>query len=114
MGERDLKLIPLTQGYVAQVDDEDYERLSKYRWYVKMDRGSLAYAVSDIGGGRQIRMHRLVLNSQEGDVIDHVDGNGLNNSRSNLMISSNAQNIQRSRNINGQSKYRGVSWDKIW
>ena len=113
-----MKTIPLTQGLVAVVDDEDYERLSVYRWHATRNSKSLKwYAARNAptSGGRyggKIRMHREILNAPDGLDVDHKDGDGLNNQRSNLRLATNTQNQQnRSRNLRkSATPYKGVSY----
>jgi hypothetical protein len=112
-----MKIIKLTNGGEAFVDDEDFERLSKYTWRRK-DDGRTSYAKAYGGGGRKNRitllMHRKLMEVPRGVVIDHVDGNGLNNQKNNLRVCTCEQNHwNRHRlNSNNTSGYRGVSWDK--
>lgn len=103
------KEIELTQGYKAIVDDEVYEELSKYKWCVhRMTRDGRVYAT------RLERMHFSVVGHPEpGFVVDHINGNGLDNRRENLRIITNKENIRCQRiNRNNTSGYRGVSWHK--
>ena len=105
------KIIPLTQGKHAIVDDEDYEQLSRYRWYAHRD-GNTFYAVSRIKG-KQVLMHREILNVPEGTETDHRNGNGLDNWNANLRICTKQQNGFNSRKrLKTSSKYKGVCWDK--
>jgi len=108
-----MKLIPLTQGKFAMVDDADYEWLNQWRWY----------AVCFVSGGWYVRhnnmsktktqtetMHALIMcNNPEGLYIDHKDGNGLNNQRSNLRFATMAEN-NRNRKLqkNNMCGYKGV------
>lgn len=103
--------IPLTQGMVAVVDEEDYSYLSQWNWCVlKVEK--LCYAVRNIKDG-VILMHRQLLNAPKGKEIDHKDGDGLNNCRSNLRICNHQQNHYNLRNqVNTSSIYKGVYWDK--
>ena len=107
-----MKLIPLTQGKFAMVDDEDYLWLNQWRW--GYDRGYATRRIS-IGKGKQIRihMHRLVNNTPNNTDTDHKDLNPLNNQQHNLRNCTNAQN-QWNRKIqkNGSSQYRGVGFIK--
>lgn len=104
--------ISLTRGYVALVDDEDFAELSKFKWQAKTLKGSV-YA-QRAGGSREspVLMHRQVLRAPSGQVVDHIDGDGLNNQRSNLRYASHAQNMANRRPPGGSSKYKGVYWHK--
>lgn len=121
MGKAGVREIPLTRGYVALVDEEDYERVAAFKWYVSMPtgRGRSAYAhrmirrASD-GARAPLPMHRFILNAPDGLLVDHVDGNGLNNTRANIRLCTYAQNAfnTRPRKNKATSKYRGVCWKK--
>ena len=107
-----MKQIPLTQGKFALVDDEDYEKLSQSKWN---ERGTRTNVYARTQGG--LSMHRLLMGSQ-GDEIDHIDGNGLNNQKSNLRVCTRAEN-SRNRKLGKTNKsgYKGVSWkteNKKW
>ncbi len=106
-----MKTIPLTQGKVALVDDEDFEQLNQHKWCVsKAPNTHYAYR------GNGILMHRKILGLKRGDGIDsdHKDGNGLNNQRYNLRRCSRKENIhnQRIQQRPKTSQYKGVNWDK--
>jgi len=107
--------IPLTQGLFALVDGEDYEVLSKYKWWAVKD-GNTFYAVraQTVGSKRQtISMHRQILNAQHGDEIDHCYGCGLDNRRTNIRFCTMSQNCQNQRPTKGKSSnFKGVSWHK--
>lgn len=98
--EVSMKEIKLTQGKVALVDDEDYEKLLKYKWYAHNNNGRFYV----IGTGK-IKMHRKILNPPDDMYIDHIDHNGLNNQKSNLRLCNKSQNNQ---NLVSKRKYKGV------
>jgi hypothetical protein len=103
------KEIELTQGYKAIVDDDMYDELIKYKWCAhKMIRNGTVYAT------RLERMHFSVVGyPNKGMVVDHINGNGLDNRRENLRIITNQNNIRcQGINRNNTSGYRGVSWHK--
>lgn len=109
-----MRRIELTKGKHALVDDEDYELLTRWKWYAHNPADGLWYALrnSRVCEGpprRTIRMHSVVLGRPW---VDHVDGNGLNNQRTNLRACSHAQNQANSRGRGSTSKYRGVYWHK--
>ncbi len=114
-----MKRIPLTQGKFAIVDDEDYEWLVRWKWYVSKKSG-LLYAVRngycEITKKRyQIHMHRLILGLVTGDGLftDHIDHNGLNNRRDNLRVCTPQQNqYNRLPQKKGASEYKGVTWNR--
>ena len=95
----------MTQGRVILVDDEDFEWLSKFKWH------GARYAST--GHGREVRyMHRMIMNAQRGQQIDHMDGNCLNNQRSNLRLCTHSQNqANRHIQINNKSGFKGVHWN---
>lgn len=107
-----MKKIPLTKGMFAIVDDEDFERINQHRWYYTH---GYARRDSKISGKRfRIYMHRIIIGSYDGILIDHIDGNSLNNVRSNLRHSTNTENVRSQRKSLKRCKssiYKGVSFD---
>lgn len=111
-----VKEIPLTQGRVTLVDDEDYERLSQFKWYCHVRMGK-PYASRTIHEGSKSHvesMHRVILNVPKGQTGDHRNGDTLDNRRCNLRICSRRQNAcNRKKRANPtSSRYKGVSWNK--
>jgi hypothetical protein len=106
-----MKLIPLTQGKFAQVDNEDFEWLNRWDWYLSTCDGK--YYAERKNGIENVRMHREIMGCMKGDkkIIDHIDRNGLNNQRDNLRLCTSAQN-QFNKTPSGISKYLGVCWNK--
>jgi hypothetical protein len=107
--------IPLTKGYVALVDEADYDMLSRFKWHAHFS-GKTIYAARLCGGrNRQtfVYLHRMVMLPDPGQEIDHINHNTLDNRRANLRLCSrgeNASNLRRStRNTSG---FKGVSWDR--
>lgn len=109
-----MRTIPLSQSgkhagkYRALVDDEDYEQLSGRKWQVLLrcsGRGGSIYARS----GKQM-MHHLIFGKPKVGEVDHINGNGLDNRRSNLRLATRSQNQAACRNNQkrGASGYRGV------
>ena len=93
-------------GKFVQCSEIDFERLNKYNWTWTPD----GYACSDINKKR-VRMSRFVLNAPEECLVDHIDGNRSNNTRSNLRIVNFSQNAQnRKKSANKSSKFLGVSF----
>lgn len=106
--KKGVRYIPLTQNQVAMVDAEDFEELNKYRWYAAK-QGNNYYAYRSGGRGRQIPMHRQIMHPPDDMVVDHIDGNGLNNCKSNLRICTKAQNTYNSRPKGDTCGFKGVS-----
>lgn len=117
-----VKKIKLTQRKVTLVDDEDYKYLSQWKWFARetagifyasrnSKKGELGYVDRD---HRQlIHMHRIIINTPQQMVTDHIDHDGLNNQKRNLRIVSPRQNNQNQNRITS-SKYPGVSYYKAY
>jgi hypothetical protein len=108
-----VKQISLTRGMVALVDDEDFDFLSQFSWSAwKTPHHNTWYAVAR-KEGRNVYMHRLLLDAPPGIEVDHRDGNGLNNQRKNLRYASRSEQMMNTQKMKGKSsKYKGVSWYK--
>ena len=107
--------LKLNSNYVTLVDKDVYELIKKDKWFYGVG-GS--YVGKNIGSGKQILLHRFIMNTPKGLHTDHINGNHLDNRRCNLRICTAAQNQFNSRKHKIQtSKYKGVSWykrDKCW
>jgi hypothetical protein len=104
-----MKEIKLTQGYVAFVDDEDYEWLNQWRWKPQIDQNNV-YAVRNIRFNNKykaVRMHRFIMNAPDDMLVDHIDSDGLNNQKYNLRLCNDYQN-RLHRKPNKNHKYIGV------
>lgn len=113
-----MKLISLTQGKHAIIDDDDFEIVSKHKWqsWTSKEFNSF-YAISSkrINNTKitNIKMHRLIVGviGVEGVYIDHINGNGLDNRRSNLRICTHSENMRNCKlYINNKSGYKGVGF----
>ena len=123
-----MKFIHLTRGKITAVDDEDFEWLSQWKWSahrVKKKSQVLWYAKRTEGHrGPTIFMHRQIMDRIQGGsevgkyIVDHRDGDGLNNVRQNLRSCSYSQNFGNSKKTRGTvSKFKGVAWhrrDEVW
>lgn len=115
-----MKTIPLTQGYVALVDDADYEPVAAFKWRALVDRRrNKVYAVRKTHGPHSSRkslyLHREILRVTDPQVkIDHRNGDSLDNRRANLRKCVNGENNANSvkRRDGNSSKYKGVCWHK--
>lgn len=98
-------------GGVVLVDDEDYMKLSQFKWHMQGN-----YAVHSKSSQEHVTLHRLIMADElsiapKNTQIDHADGDKLNNQRHNLRICTPSQNVRNCRNtrIKKHSKFRGVS-----
>lgn len=111
-----MKKIKLTQGKYAEVDDEDFEWLSQWKWYARNNKNTW-YAVRNIckNGKRKILyMHRVIMNCPKNKQIDHINHNGLDNRKINLRICTQSKNVMNSRKQkNTSSRYKGVNYHFI-
>jgi AP2 domain len=94
------------------VDDDDYERLSQYRWTLNTTNGRF-YARRQEGGkhGRLIHMHRDImgLNNNPLKVVGHKEGDGTDNRKSNLRVATKHQNsMNLTRSIANKTGFKGV------
>jgi len=106
----DIAYITLTKGYTAIIDADDINLITG-SWQAKVD-GFVVYAKqskSINGVKRNIAMHRLLISAPSDMHVDHIDGNGLNNRRSNLRLATRSQNNHNQKLTNrNTSGYKGV------
>ena len=77
------------------VDDDDLPSVSRHNWRVRATRTNL-YAAAHIGT-RGVLIHRLIMGAKKGQIVDHIDRDGLNNQRSNLRFVTPKENRANSR-----------------
>jgi hypothetical protein len=101
------RLIPLKYGLHVIVDAADYEWLSRYKWFLC----GAGYAARH-APGKTIFMHREIMQAPPGMVVDHINGNRMDNRRSNLRICTRPENLRNAAKRSGcLSLYKGVSFD---
>lgn len=113
--------ITTRNGYTFTIDDEDFPKLGKYHWLGKPNFATLkngerkqytTYIVRSFHRGRQcstIRLHRVIMDAPKGIEVDHIDGNGLNNCKSNLRLCTRMQNSQNQKMFStNKSGFKGV------
>lgn len=114
-----MKEIQLTKGYVALVDDADYEWLNQWKWHIISTHNGRHIAAKRTEWPiiKSVYMHRAILGlTHQDDICDHIDGNPLNNQRHNLRVCNKNQNAQNSRPNKGK-EHKGVSFfsrDSVW
>lgn len=121
------KIIKTNAGDHIFVSPEDYDYLSKFTWFLRSSKtkGRLVVKwypvrVTPRPNRKQIIISREIMNCPKSMVVDHINGNTLDNRRSNLRIvtqSENSMNMTKSKSSRMTSKYKGVSWsikEKRW
>ena len=117
-----VKEIKLSRGMVAIVDDDMYDFLNQWKWFARTGDEKVFYAcrtvyVMPVDGKRKAalwHMHRIVAETPDGMVTDHINGNTLDNRRENLRVcmpNQNVKNMQKSTRPLS-SPYKGVSFHK--
>ena len=116
MSEDHMREIKITRGFVTIVDDEDYDRLSKYHWCYH-GGGDAARGYHENGKVHIEKMHQAIMGiAPEGYMIDHINGDKLDNRRCNLRFVTHQQNIFNSKpkiTVKGKrcrSRFKGVTW----
>jgi len=108
--------IYLGDGEWTILDQQDYYYLSKFKWYIKGSYGKFYAARNCKYDSRQtkmITMHREIMAYPAGLLVDHKNGNGLDNRRDNLRLATHSQNmINRPKPKNTSSKFVGVFFCK--
>lgn len=112
----DLALIELTKGHTAIIDTSDVEVVRDYKWRSAKGKGTnyvCARRKLDDGRVKTIFLHRLLMNPERGLVVDHINGEGLDNRRTNLRVVTVAQNNLNSRvRSDSQTGVKGAYYDK--
>jgi hypothetical protein len=103
--------IALSQDKFAIVDAENFYQLNQFRWYACKTGSGAFYAVR-MEGRRQIGMHRQILWVEKGLVVDHRNGNTLDNRKANLRPATKTQNRWNcgKQGKPASSRFKGVYW----
>jgi hypothetical protein len=93
--------------------DEEFSYFSNIKWSIVKNNPNQVYFISYLNG-KSISMHRVIMNNPKGLVVDHINGNTLDNRKENLRICSFVQNIYNQKKHKGKrhSKYKGVTFRK--
>lgn len=100
------------ENYIVLIDEEDYEKVSNYKWHILHNHNKYCTAHININGkDTALLLHRFLMNLENGDkrMINHKDGNSLNNQKSNLEICNNMYNLQ---SINTKKNFGCISIKK--
>lgn len=107
--------IPLTQGFYAEIDDEDYDVVSGIKWRIRRGGESIHAVGWSKGPAKErvmMQMHRIIYSKYENiknKIIDHINQNGLDNRKKNLRLATVQQNAFNARKHGKTSVYKGVS-----
>lgn len=104
-----MKTIKLSQGLETIVDNDIFDDLPYETWHAKK-HGKTFYA-RHCDNGENVYLHRLIMKTPKGLEVDHIDGNGLNNLRSNLRNVTRREQMQNQHGISKTSIYPGVYWN---
>lgn len=106
-----MKIIPLTKGAVALVDDADFDALSRWRW--KLHPQGYACRSTTVNGRPVTHlMHRVVAQTPAHLQADHINRNRLDNRRANLRnVTGSVNTMNQGLSSRNTSGYRGVTWD---
>lgn len=100
--------VQLTQGKVALIDDADLELVSQYKWFhARSGTGYAQNSTRENGRTRSIQMHRLIMSPAAGMFVDHINGDTLDNRRSNLRVCTRTENARNRRGTNKHG-FKGV------
>jgi hypothetical protein len=115
-----MKKIPLSRGMTTIIDDEDFERVSQFKWSVTCHKertppdyyARRAVWQPETRKSITVLLHRFILNAPPDKHVDHINGDGLDNRRANLRLVTPAQNQQNLKRRRGASGFRGVQYDE--
>lgn len=97
------------RGLFVLVDDEDYKVCSSHRWHINGKYASANIKETPNDPPKSIRMHRFITKCPKGKMVDHIDGNTLNNQKENLRICNDSENgMNKKKKSNTSSMYKGV------
>lgn len=106
--------LPLSQGKVAVVDFDDFEKVRGLKWHA-FKNGGVFYAIRVVrenGKQRKVLLHRVITGCPPNLEVNHINGDGLDNRRENLQVCTVQQNAfaHRRKSKAASSKFRGVTW----
>lgn len=101
------KIIPGTKGKFAMVDNEDFDRVKDINWSYNYSNNTLSNHITSIG--------RYIMNCPKDRVVDHINGDSLDNRRCNLRIITQKDNLKNRKYWGKQwhPDYNGVMYNKV-
>ena len=105
------RIIPLTKNQNTLVDTEDYERVNQWNWVAHWATSTKTFYAQREGDSGNVFMHRFIMNPPEGQQIDHIDGNTLDNRKANLRLCTHAENTKNKKKRNGK-QFIGIHFEK--
>lgn len=107
-----MKRIPLTQGKFAIVDDDMYEYLSQWKWHAKWNNSTKSFYACRTDrsvGKKNVYMARVIMNTPDGLIADHINHDTLNNTRQNLRnVTQSVSKINTRASANNKIGERGI------
>ena len=101
--------IPLSQGKIATIDFEDFEKIRPYKWHAVRSGARFYARTCRFDGVRDYKIHWVILGKPaKRFMTDHINGDGLDNRKSNLRICTNSEN---QRGFQNRGKFRGTTYD---
>lgn len=106
--------IPLNHSKYAVIDDEDFDIIAYHKWY--FHKGYAVRTQKVNGKKKMIYMHRRIMKPPADMVVDHINGNGLDNRRNNLRVCTRGENVRNMRRTQSRkkaerhSRFKGVYW----
>jgi hypothetical protein len=112
-----VKQIELTKGFFTAVDDDVFDQLNRQSWHAVSNKHDV-YVAGKINN-RAVKLHRVIMGAKPGELVDHINGDTLDNRRCNLRICTPSENLRNRRKRKAAtSKYKGVHQspdrDKQW
>lgn len=107
--------VTLSNGLEAVIDAEDAHFVEGWNWSARVTKWGVYAARTSYASGKKadVKMHRVILSAQDGDIVDHKNGDRRDNRKTNLRIATAAQNAQNAARRNDNSSgFKGVSMHK--
>jgi hypothetical protein len=101
------------RGFDIQIDEEDYHFINERRWFIDLTSGRPRVVCNPKKDMKHRKLHRLIIDAPIDKEVDHINGDPLDNRKSNLRLATHSQNMfNRGKTKVNTSGFKGVSWDK--